>query len=245
MSTRNLGLVLFSAGGLYIFCASWLAMWWLAPFWRNAPADSIEETTFAFGGPVFMIIALSVPVGIVLASLGMALYSDFGQAGWKLNGLLAAGLIFIGASVLVVPTMAYYPNMFGMIGGAIVIVFLLTLWYWARVRIELGTQSQLADVFQLFSYLFFYLTATTTCALLGNPFGGLFFPETILREASLPYYYSMGTKIAMYLALGWLCNLVSQYARYRVAFTKSLASADSATHFSGTDQGFGPDSQGT
>ncbi len=219
MSKHTLGLTLFWIGGLYIFCASWLAMWWIAPIWRNTPATEFEGTIWAFGGPIFMTIALSVPVGLALSSIGMALYSDLGKAGWKLNGVLIVGLLVIGASNLVVPTMAYYPNLFGIIGGSIVLLFLLTLWYWARVRIELGTPSHLADVFQLFSYLFFYLTASTSCALLGNPYGGLFFPETILREASLPYYYSMGTKVALYLLLGWLCTLVSQFARYRISFT--------------------------
>ncbi len=173
-----------------------------------------------------MTIALSVPVGLALASIGMALYSNLGKAGWKLNGMLIIGLVVIGASNLAVPTMAFYPNLFGIIGGGIVLLFLLTLWYWARVRIELGTQSHLADVFQLFSYLFFFLTASTSCALLGNPYGGLFFPETILRDASLPYYYSMGMKVALYQLLGWFCNLVSQYARYRVGFAVRSVSGD-------------------
>ena len=112
----------------------------------------------------------------------------------------------MAVSVMVAPTMAYFPNLFGIIGGTIVILFLLTIWYWARIRIEMGTQSDVADIFQVFGYLCFYLTASTTCALLGNPYGGLFFPEIISSEASLPYYYSMGTKIALYLVAGWFCN---------------------------------------
>ncbi|MCP4382953.1 MAG: hypothetical protein GY798_16290 [Hyphomicrobiales bacterium] len=219
MSKRIWGLGLFGVGGSYIFLASWLAMWWIAPIWRQTPPAKFEGTIWAFGGLVFMIIALSVPVGFVLASVGMAIYSNFGRAGWKLNGLLVAGLVILAASVMMVPTMAYYPNLFGMIGGAIVLLFLLTLWYWARVRIEVGSQSHLADTFQLFSYICFYLTASTSCAMLGNPYGGLFFPETIIRDASLPYYYSMGTKVALYLLLGWLCNLISQFVRYRVTFS--------------------------
>ncbi len=219
MSRRSAGLALFWLGALYIFFASWLAMWWIAPMWRSTPAAEIENTLWAFGGPIFMVIALSVPVVVALCSIGMALYSALGQAGLATNGLLVAGLIVLGGSLLVVPTLPYYPNLFGLIGAGILFLFLATLWYWARVRIVAGTQSHVADVFQLLGYICFYLVATTSCAMLGNPFGGLFFPETILREDALPYYYSMGMKIALYLLLGWLCNLVSQYARYRVSFT--------------------------
>lgn len=220
MSRRNLGLALFWLGGIYIFCASWLVMWWIAPFWRNAPAAEIENTIWAFGGPVFMVIALSVPVGVALCSIGMALYSALGQAGVAAYGVLVGGLIVLGGSLMVVPTLPYYPNLFGLIGGGIVFLFLATLWYWARVRIVAGTRSHVADVFQLLSYICFYLVASTSCAMLGNPFGGLFFPETVLQEDALPYYYSMGTKIALYLFLGWLCNLVSQVARHRVSLSE-------------------------
>ncbi len=229
MSKQTIGLILFWVGGLYIFCASWLAMWWIAPIWRNTPAVEFENTVWAFGGPIFMTIAMSVPVGIALCSIGMALYSALGSAGWKTSGLFLSGLIALGASVMVVPTLPYYPNLFGMIGGGIVLLFLATLWYWARVRIVLGTESHLADVFQLFSYVCFYLTASTSCAMLGNPYGGLFFPESIIQENALPYYYSFGTKIALYLLLGWLCNLASQYARHRVAFTERDLHRESAS----------------
>lgn len=218
MSKRTVGLVLFWLGGLYIFCASWLAMWWIAPMWRDTPAAEIENTLWAFGGLIFMVIALSVPVGVALCAIGMALFSALGQAGLATNGLLVFGLVVLGGSLLVVPTLPYYPNLFGLIGGGILLLFLATLWYWARVRIVAGTQSHFADVFQLLSYICFYLVASTTCAMLGNPFGGLFFPETVLQEGALPYYYSMGTKIALYLLLGWFCTLVSQYARHRTSF---------------------------
>jgi len=220
MSKEKIGLTLFWLGGLYIFLASWLAMWWIAPIWRNTPAVEFEGTAWAFGGPIFMAIAFSVPVGIALCAIGMALHSALGNAGWPTFVLLLAGLLVLGASVMAVPAMPYYPNLFGLVGGGIVLLFLATLWYWARVRIVQGTQSHIADVFQLFSYICFYLTASTSCAMLGNPYGGLFFPETIIQENALPYYYSFGTKIALYLLLGWLCTLVSQYARHRVTFTQ-------------------------
>jgi hypothetical protein len=160
-----------------------------------------------------------VPVGIVLISIGMALYSGYFSAGRATSALLVAGLLAIAASVLVASTMPYYPNFFGILGGAIMVLFLASVWYWGRVRAIEGSGSPAADAFQLFSYLFFYLSATTSCAMLGNPYGGLFFPETVLAADAMPYYYAMGTKIAVYLTLGFACMLASQVLRHRVAFT--------------------------
>jgi hypothetical protein len=124
----------FLGRGLYIFAASWLVMWWLTPFWRATPPETLEGTAFVFAGPVFMAIALSVPVGIVLISLGMALHSGFFGAGRAASALLVAGLLAIAASVLVASTMPYFPNVLGILGGAIMVLFLASVRCWGRVR---------------------------------------------------------------------------------------------------------------
>lgn len=101
MSKRTCGLVLFLKGGLCICLANWLAMWWIAPIWRNTPPPEFEGTIWFFGGPIFMIIALSVAVGIALAAVEMALYSELGTPGRPAFVLHAAGLVALAASVLV------------------------------------------------------------------------------------------------------------------------------------------------
>ena len=234
-TTQKIGLATFWIGVAYMFCASWLAMWWIAPIWRNAPAEQFEGTIFAFGGLVFTIIMLSVPVGIVLTALGMGLYSKLGKADARSIGLLVGGLIVVAISLLFPPTLAYYPTLFGIIGGVILILFFVTLWYWARIRLELGGENKAADIFQLFSYIFFFLTASTICALLGNPFSGLYFPEKVLQDAALPYHYSMGMKIAIYMVLGWLFTFLGQYARYRIRITHGFNLSPDAPRRSGAD----------
>jgi len=238
-TTQKIGLVMFWTGAAYMFCASWLAMWWIAPIWRDTPAEQFEGTVLEFGGLVFTIIALSVPVGIVMTAFGMALYSRLGKADPGRILLLVAGLIVVAASLLFPPTLAYYPTLFGVIGGVIVMLFFMTLWYWARIRLEFGGENKAADIFQLFSHIFFFLTASTLCALLGNPFSGLFFPEKVLQDAALPYHYSMGTKIAAYLVLGWLFTFLAQYARYRIRIMPGFALSQNAPERSAADKAAG------
>ena len=232
-TAQKIGLAAFGIGAAYMFCASWFAMWWIAPIWRNTPAEQFEGTIFEFGGLVFSIIALSVPVGVVLTAFGMALYSKLGKADAGSIVLLVAGLIVVATSLLFPPTLAYYPTVFGIIGGVILMLFFVTLWYWARIRLEFGGENKTADIFQLFSYIFFFLTASTLCALLGNPFSGLYFPEKVLQDAALPYHYSMGMKIAAYLVLGWLFTFLAQYARYRIRITRGFNPSQSAPDRSG------------
>ncbi|KPK17244.1 MAG: hypothetical protein AMJ62_01950 [Myxococcales bacterium SG8_38] len=212
MKATRFGPPLFWLGSAYIFGASWLAMWWIAPVWRNTPPEQFEGTVWAFGGPIFMSIALSVPVGTLLIVIGAMLY---GRAEHLRVAVFAVGAVVLGLSMLLVPTLDYYPAGFGILGGLITVLFLAALWIRARNRRHLKPMAKTASDLQMASYIMFFVAASMTCSALGNPFGGLFFPEKIVQAAALPWYYSMGTKIAAFFALGFLFNFLSQYVSYR------------------------------
>jgi len=78
MNRQRRGLVLFWLGVVYMFVASWLAMWWVASIFANTPPEEFVGTIWAYGGP--SAIALSVPVGIVLMTLGTMLYGESEKA---------------------------------------------------------------------------------------------------------------------------------------------------------------------
>jgi len=212
MQRKRLGFALFGLGAAYIFGASWLAMWWVAPVWRNTPAEEFEGTVWAFGGPIFTTIALSVPVGILLIVIGILLY-----AGAKRSRItiFATGAILVALSMLLVPTLGYYPVLFGIAGGLILFLFLAVLWYWGRNRRSLDSAARTASDLQMASYVFFFVAASMLCSTLGNPFSGLYFPDKVLQDDALPWHYAMGVKIVGYFILGFLFNLLSQYVSHK------------------------------
>lgn len=212
MQRKRLGFALFGLGAAYIFGASWLAMWWVAPVWRNTPAQEFEGTVWAFGGPIFTTIALSVPVGILLIVIGILLY-----AGAKRSRItiFATGAILVALSMLLVPTLGYYPVLFGIAGGLILFLFLAVLWYWGRNRRSLDSAARTASDLQMASYVFFFVAASMLCSTLGNPFSGLYFPDKVLQDDALPWHYAMGVKIVGYFILGFLFNLLSQYVSHK------------------------------
>jgi len=211
MKTKTIGLILFWIGAVYMFVASWLIMWWVAPMWRNSPPEQFNGTIWAFGGPVFMFISFSVPLGIVLTAIGMLLYAESKKPRMWPFVIFVIGGVLVALSMLFPPTLGYYPVVFGISGGLILVFFFTALWYWARNRRTLEGPAKTAADLQLVSYVFFLLTASVLCALLGNPFSGLYFPEKVLQHNALPFHYSMGTKVVIYLALGWLFTFLSQY----------------------------------
>jgi len=206
---------MFWIGAVMIFTGAWLVMWWIAPFWRSAAPQEIAGTIWAFGGLVFMLISLSVPVGILLLVIGMLLYADKDAPRAGPFVLIVFIAVLAAVSMLVLPTMPYLPVLFGILGGLILLFFFAAVWCWAKRRVALKSAARLAADYQLLSWVFFLLTATTTCAMLGNPFGGLFFTEQVLADNAMPWYYSMGIKAALYLAAGMLFAFLSQYVGHK------------------------------
>jgi hypothetical protein len=217
MTCKKTGLIMFWIGAIYMFVASWLIMWWVTPIWRNSP-DPVEEfkgTIWAYQGLVFTLIGLSVPLGVVLTVVGMMLHGGSDKRrNWTFS-LFVAGVVLVALSMMFPQTLDYYPVVFGISGGLILMFFFATLWFWARNRIKLVGSAKTAADLQLVSYVFFLLSASVMCALLGNPYSGLYFPERVMRFESLPFHYSMGTKVAIYFSLGWLFNFLGQYVRSR------------------------------
>ena len=212
MKRKRLGLGLFGLGAAYIFGASWLAMWCVAPVWRNAPTEQFEGTIWAFGGPIFMAIALSVPVGILLIVTMASIRLNTGRSR---VAVFAVGATLVALSMLFVPTLGYSPVFFGLSGGLILLLLLAVLWYWARNRRSLDPAARTSSDLQMASYIFFFVAASMLCSTLGNPFSGLYFPDKLLRTDALPWHYSFGTKIVVYFVLGFLFNFLSQYVSYR------------------------------
>jgi hypothetical protein len=147
--------------------------------------------------------------GIVLAAVGILLCAEVEKSRlWPLAG----GVVLIALGMLLVPLLGYYPLVFGLAGGLILLFFFGTLWYWAKKRGTLEGAARIAADFQLVSTVFFLFVAMLMCMVLGNPFSGLYFPEKVrLFDWALPAAYSMGTKAAIYMALGFLFTFLSHY----------------------------------
>jgi hypothetical protein len=208
---NTIGLILFWLGAAMIFVGSWLVMWWIAPFWRSTPPEELSGTIWAFGGLVFMLIALSVPLGLILLTIGVLTFaSDERPRTWPFI-IVVLIAVLAAVSMLVLPQLPYYPLLFGVAGGLILLFFFAAVWFWARRRRRLSGGARLAADYLLLSWVFVLLTATTACSMLGNPYGGLFFAERVLAESAMPWYYSMGTKLAIYVLLAMLFAFLSQW----------------------------------
>lgn len=150
MTGKKIGSIMFWTGAVYMFVGSWLVMWWVAPIRRNS-ADPVEEfkgTIWAYQGLAFSLIGLSAPIGIVLAAVGMMLYGGSDKDRNRRFIVFVVGVVLIALSMTFPQTLGYYPVVFGISGGLILIFFFVTIWFWARNRKTLdGSVKKLPPLF--------------------------------------------------------------------------------------------------
>jgi len=214
---KKAGLILFLLGSLFIFGVGWIMPWYTSPVWSSAPPEHFDGTVWEAFGPIFMAMSFLTPAGILMISIGTIL---LGEAIKSHIWTYSIGIFLVILSFLFPPTIGYYPLIFG-IGGLLILLFFFTLlWYWAQNHRNLNKPAKVASVYELIGYIFFFLIALLMCTILGNPFSGLYFPERVIEQNALPYYYSFGTKALIYFVLAIFFTLLSQYKKAQLNNSK-------------------------
>jgi len=197
MTKQKVGLVLF-----------WIAVFW-AILWGligsifvgsalHLTMDEVDQTMWAFTGPWFLLWAFGVPLGALVAGIGVLLYSGAkGSTVWKYGiGIFLAVIIS-----MVIGFLGHIPPLFG-IGGALILLFFMgILWLWTKERMALKDLSTTAADLKLVGYVFMLIAAWFICGIAGQPFLKVF-------EGEAP---TTPIHVMVYLVLGWLFLFLSHY----------------------------------
>ena len=209
MKAQKTGLIIFLIGAVYIIGMGSVATWWVHNTYSILSPAKISETVWASGSALFILWSLSIPVGSILAAIGIILYAQIkGSRMWLF--IIGAIIVSLWLYFWKMLNIQLYPPMFGVLGGLITVFFLAILWYWAKKRPMLEGPAKTASDFQLISYVFFLHAAWGVCGLLDVPYF-LFRPDEMLPSFPLPNALSMGALVIISLALGWLFAFLSQY----------------------------------
>jgi hypothetical protein len=163
-----------------------------------------SKTFFAFWG-------LSVPLGSIITSLGLALYI-------RLEKLRI--LIFVVCSLVLLAWLGFwsqsivYPALYGVGGGIILISFCISIWSLVRTRMMSNGNTKIFFDLRAIAYIFFVITAWGMCGLLGVPSFGLR-PEQVVEYNTQSLIITMGAKVLVCFSLGWIFLALSQYTEYR------------------------------
>ena len=200
---RKIGLIVFLIGTAYMIGMGVFAGWFsINSALRNLTIEQFENTIWTRDGILFIAWAASVPVGALLACIGILIYCRTKAAIVWLFGIGIAVITYVVARML--PS-GHDPSLYGMGGSLIVILFLCILVFWAKKQKTLKGPAKIAGYFQLTSYVFFLITAWYLCKVLGTPY----------MKALAEDPVESPVEIIIFVVLGWFFLFLGHYKAHK------------------------------
>lgn len=203
MTKQRLGQILFWIGLVIAIAFASLGTWSLMGNLRTLTAEELDATAWAVGDPLFILWALSVAVGSVVAATGAFLYV---RAQPAFPWLTAVGVLVAVILMVMVWSKVYSPALFGIGGILILLSFFAVVWVWMRKYAGLDTAHKTAGSFKLIGYIFWINASWFLCGETGKmhlkAFEGQSPPSPI--------------EIMVFLVLGWLFVLLGDYKEMRI-----------------------------
>ena len=198
MTKQKVGLVLFWIAVIWAFIWGVIGSIFVDSAFNILTMDEVNQTMWAMTGPWYLLWAFGVPLGALVAGIGLLLYSGAkGSTVWK-YGIGIVLVVFIGMAI---GFFGHIPPLFGIGGTLILLFFMGILWLWAKERMALKDSSTTAADLKMVGYVFMLIAAWFICGIASQPFLKAF-------EGEAP-----GTPmhVMIFLVLGWLFLFLSHY----------------------------------
>ena len=196
MNKQKLGLTIFWIGITCLLIVAGLGGWGEPPI--------VVKISSIMGSSAFFLWAFSVPIGLILSSIGILIYVQAKGSKIALFGIGMALVVFLTDIILrgfLIARDAHYHVLFGMGGGLILIMFSGLIWFWAKKRNTFKNEAKTVADLELVGYGFFLIATWFIC----GAFGVLF------NESMSSFTPRSPLNIMIYLVLGWLFILISNY----------------------------------
>jgi hypothetical protein len=203
VKSNKTGLVLFWIGVILILGMGLGGSWVVRPIYRNMTLDQANATIWGLTSPLFGLWASSVPIGSILAGVGLLLYVRAKRATIWLFGVGSIALFMVDTltKFRILPPLPHISSLFGIGGGLILVFFLTSMWLWGKKRSSLDESARSAADLQLVGYVFLAIAMWYLCGDLSRPY----------QKALLELPQGSPIMVIVYLVLGWLFTLLSQY----------------------------------
>jgi hypothetical protein len=199
MKKRKVGLAMFWISVIWIIAWLIISKGLFSPLLQSSTTEEINQTIWAFTGPLNTLSAVSPLLGAIIAGIGISLYAGAeGSTVWKIG----IGLFIVLIIALVATVLNYYSApVFGIGGSLILLSFIGILWLWAKERMALMGSSSISADFRLVSYVFMLMAAWFLCGKAAQGF--------VKGLEGLPTTSMMN--ILILLAMGWVFLFLSHY----------------------------------
>jgi hypothetical protein len=203
MKKQKFGLALFMIGLLIAVAFAGVIGRSLYHNLRTLTSEELSATIWAEGGPLFILWALSVSLGSIVAGVGAFIYVKTKPI---FPWLTSIGVFGAVVAMVMVWSRVYDSTLFG-IGGIIILVsFFAIVWVWMKKYAGLDIQEKIAGSYKLIGYIFWinasWFLCGETAKLHLKAFAGSSVPSPI--------------EIMVFLVLGWIFVLIGDYQEIRV-----------------------------
>ena len=203
MKTQRVGQVLFWIGLVIAVAFASIGTWSLMHNLRTLTAEQLAATIWATGDPLFILWALAVALGSILAGIGafVAVKTKPVFAWLTPIGVLVAVILMV-----MVWSRVYITTLFGILGIIILLSFFAIVWVWMEKYAGLEMPFKIAGSYKLIGYIFWINASWFLCGETGKmhlkAFEGQPPPSPI--------------EIIVFLVLGWAFVLVGDYTEMRL-----------------------------
>ncbi len=206
MKANRLFYILFAAG-IILLALSVVLGYSIDADVKRLGLTTYHEKQGLTGSVLFFSFALFFPAGIVLLSVaGLQLCQE------QKSRVISAVIITFVLSIFMVSWPAivgrqHVPGYFG-IGGIIMIVLIvLTAWYWSQYRQRVSNEMRSAIDFKALGYFCFALAAWNTCGTLGLPGYGIY-PDKMQVQFNHEFVTGQAKVVMLYFVLAWLFTFI-------------------------------------
>jgi len=203
MKNQKIGQILFWIGVTFAIAFAGIIGRSLYHNLRTLTGEELDATIWALDKPIFLLWALSITLGSLLAGIGAFLYVKVKPVfSWfTAVGVLAAVLVmnFVWSRV-------YNSTLFGIGGLIILVIFFAIVWVWMKKYAKLDMQEKIAGSFKLIGYLFWINASWFLCGETAKMHLKVFEGS----PAPIPI------EIMVFLVLGWLFVLIGDYKEMRL-----------------------------
>ena len=203
MKKQKIGLTLFWIGLLIAVAFAGIIGRSLYHNLRTLTNEELSATIWADGGPMFILWALSVSLGSIVAGVGAFIYVKTKPV---FPWLTSIGVFGAVVAMVMVWSRVYDSTLFGIAGIVILISFFAIVWVWMKKYAELGMQEKIAGSYKLIGYIFWinasWFLCGETAKLHLKAFEGSSVPSPI--------------EIMVFLVLGWIFILIGNYKEMRL-----------------------------
>ena len=157
MTKEKVGLVLFWISVIWMILWVFVGTLVYLPLMRSSTMEEMNQTVWAFRGTLQSLYGLSMPLGAIVAGVGMLLYTRAkGLTIWK---VVIVSFVTLLLSLVTLAVNLYSPPLFGIGGSLILLSFIGIVWLWAKERMALKGSSTAAADLRLVGYVFMMMAA--------------------------------------------------------------------------------------